>query len=341
MESKKTKEILLDIGSGAAMGVAAAIPGVSGGTVAVMTKVYDRHLDHMNGLRSKKIWSNLLALLPLLCGIICGVIPAVILFNMAFKGFMFGIVSLFAGFIIGGMPALFDEIKGKKIKPIYIVIGLITAVIALLFGVLSVQFGDAIDISGNFNIVNGMYDVNGSVSWWIYLALIPVGMIAAIALIVPGISGSMILLVTGFYTPLLNTVDWWKEILKGNGTGAMVGSAIGIYLCLLVGILIGFFTIVKLMKFLLDKFRVESFYGIIGFVVGSFVSLFYNNEIYSYYQHWINPTEEFSNWMSMGAELGVAAVLLIVGIALSYLLVRYSRKHTTQPSEIESTTSEE
>lgn len=324
----KMKNTLRDIGSGAAMGVAAAIPGVSGGTIAVMMHVYDRHLDHMNGLRSKAFFKNLLALLPLLLGLLIGVIPAVILFDLAFQGFVFGIVSLFAGFIIGGMPALFDEIKTTKVKPLFIVICLIATAIAVLFGVLSVQLGDAVNIFKNFNMTNtGSWIENGSVSWWIYLVLIPIGMIAAIALIIPGISGSMILLVTGFYNPLISTVDWWKDLLTGKGNWAMFGSVFGIYSCLLIGIIIGFFTIVKLMKYLLDKFRVESFYGIIGFVLGSLFSLYYNNEIYSYYQHWINPSDDFNSWMPMGYEIGVGIVLLLIGVVLSYLLVRYSRKH--------------
>lgn len=328
----KIKDKLLDVASGAGIGIAAAIPGVSGGTIAVMTHTYDRHLDHMNNLR-KKLLPNLVALLPLLCGIVVGIIPAMILFKLAFEGFVFGIVSLFAGLIIGGMPALFDEIKLTKIKPIFIVIALIACLIAIAFGVMSVQLGDSINLRGHFNMdSNGHWINNSAPSWWLYLVLIPIGMIAAIALIVPGISGSMILLVTGFYNPLLDTLSWWKALLTGQGNWWLFGSLVGIYGCLLIGIIIGFFTIVKLMQYLLNQFRVASFYGIIGFVLGSLFSLYYNNEICLYYQNWANKT--FDTWMPMGYEIGVGIVLLAIGIFLSYLLVRYSRKASKEKSAL-------
>lgn len=329
--NKKTKDKLYDVASGAGIGIAAAIPGVSGGTIAVMMHVYDRHLDHMNNLR-KKFWPNLLALLPLLCGIIVGVVPAVILFKFAFEGFVFGIVSLFAGLIIGGLPGLFDEIKLTKIKPIFIVIGFITLAIAILLGVFSVQFGDAINLRGNFNMSStGDWINDGAVSWWLYLVLIPIGMIAAVALIVPGISGSMILLVTGFYNPLLDTLSWWKDLLTGQGNWWMFGSLIGLYGCFLIGIIIGFFTIVKLMQYLLNKFRVATFYGIIGFVLGSLFSLYYNNEIVAYYQNWTGEIN--TAYLPMGAEIGIGIGLLIVGIAISFAIYKYGQKIAKQNQE--------
>ena len=306
------------------MGIGCAIPGVSGGTIAIMLGVYDRHLDDMNNLRSKKFFTALLALLPLLVGVIVGVIPAVILFNLTFKGFLFGTVSLFDGFVIGGIPSILDVTKQEKIKKTYIIILIIAFVVALGLGILSALVGDKLNLLSHFNMnEDGGWIDGGHVDWWIYILMIPIGVIASAALIVPGISGSMILLVTGFYSPLLKTVDWWKLIFKGQGNGEMAGSLIGVYLCFLLGILIGFFTIVKLMKFLFDKYKIAAYYGILGFVFGSIGSLYFNNDIFTYYKGWANGT---SYMLSMPLEIVLGAVLLAVGIILSYLLVRYQRK---------------
>ena len=321
----KKRRTIKDILSGMLMGIACAIPGVSGGTMAIMMGVYDRHLDHMDGLR-KNFIKNFLPLLPLIVGIVVGVIPAVILFNLAFEGFVFGIVSLFAGLILGGIPGLTDEIKNKPITKTNIIILIITLLVAVGFGLMSMLLKENINLLGNFNMdANGDWVINGHVSWWVYVLLIPIGVIAALSLIVPGISGSMILLVIGVYTPLLKTVNWWKDLLTGNGNIEQFFSVAGIYLCLLVGIIIGFFTIVKIMKVLFAKYRIATYYAIIGFVVGSLVSLYINGDMMAYYTNWANPT--FTTWMPMWAEMIVAAILLVAGTIASYMLVRYSRKH--------------
>ena len=321
----KKKKTIKDILSGMLMGVACAIPGVSGGTMAIMLGVYDRHLDHMDGLR-KNFIKNLIPLLPLAAGVILGVIPAVILFNLAFEGFVFGIVSLFAGLILGGIPGLCDEIKNKPITKGNIITLIITLLIAVGFGLMSMLLKENINLLGNFNMtIEGDWIINGHVSWWIYLLLIPIGVIAALSLIVPGISGSMLLLVLGFYTPLLKTVNWWKDLLTGNGNIEQFFSVAGIYLCLLIGIIVGFFTIVKIMKILFAKYKLITYYGIIGFVIGSLVSLYINGDIMAYYNNWANPT--FKTWMPMWAEILVGIILLIIGTGLSYYMVIYSRKH--------------
>lgn len=92
--------------------------------------------------------------------------------------------------------------KNKERKSSYIVILIITLFIALGLGIASALLGNKINLDNHFI----------HPEWWFYLILIPVGFLAASALVIPGISGSMILLILGFYTPLLKyTVAWCKE----------------------------------------------------------------------------------------------------------------------------------
>lgn len=320
----KTKRTLKDILSGFLMGIAAAIPGVSGGTMAVLTGVYDRHLDHMNNLR-KRFFRNLLLLTPLLIGLVLGLVLALIFFNEAFEGFVFGIVSLFAGFIIGGMPGLTDEIKNQPVKTKYIIIGIIALLVAVGFGVASMLLGENTSLLTAFNMLDdGTWINGGHVAWWLYLLLIPMGVITAIALIVPGISGSLILLVSGFYTPILKTIDWIKALLTEGFNVEQFFSLAGIYICLVIGVVIGFFTVVKLMKILFDKHKTAAYYAVIGFVIGSFISLYINGDMMAYYKNW--STNEHSTWMPMIPEIITGFTLFIIGGAGSYFLVRYSRK---------------
>ena len=299
------KEWFKTLLAGVAIGVGSSIPGVSGGTIAVILKVYEKLLWAISHI-FKEFKKAVIYLIPILVGFVLAMIPTLYLMDKALNGFLFGVVSLFAGFIIGSIPGITDEVKGEKIKKSYIISLIIALLLAVGLGVASVL------------IKADVYAQMNNPSWWMYLVLIPVGFVASIALVVPGLSGGMLLLLLGFYKPLVTTtVDTMKECLKGNWSN--FGQQIGILVCFAIGVVIGFYLVSKLMHYLLAKYRVITFYVIIGFVIGSTIALFFNNDIYTYYYLW-SPSKYVY-------ELPIGIVLLIGGLIASYLLVRYSRKH--------------
>lgn len=311
----KSKSFFKKLLSGAAIGIASAIPGVSGGTIAVMLNVYDSIIFSISNL-FKQFKKSFLYLLPIFLGIVLALIPCIYLFDKAFEGFVFGIVCLFAGLIIGSFPSLVKEIKTTKIKVSYIIIFILTLIFALSLGILSATLGDKINISEQFN----------SPDWWFYIVLIPVGALAATALVIPGISGSMFLLVLGFYKPLLNIVnETAKEIFNGNWSH--FSTAISIISCFALGIIIGFFTIAKIMSFFLKNFKTATFFGILGFIVGSTLTLFFNYEIIEYYKNWANGKYVF---MPMWVEILLGSLLLILGSVSSYFLSNMNNKNTNE-----------
>lgn len=314
----KIKNFLKKLLTGAAIGVASAIPGVSGGTIAVLLKCYDKIINSISNL-FKKFKESFLYLAPILLGVVLAIIPCIYLFNKAFEGFVFGIVSLFAGLIIGSFPSLTKEVKNEKVKPIYILVLIFAFLIALSLGILSAILGDKIDISSHFS----------SPEWWFFLVLIPVGALASVALIIPGISGSMLLLVLGFYTPLLEYANKWaKEVLNGNWSNIL--TAIGILGCFAVGIIIGFFTIAKIMSFLLKKHRTGTFFGIFGFIIGSTLTLYFNNEILNYYKIWSSGNYVF---IPMWLEILIGVLLMTLGILSSYFLAKKSGNNKFEENE--------
>ena len=302
------KEWFKTLLAGAAIGVGSAIPGVSGGTIAVILKVYEKILWAISNL-FKDFKKAIIYLVPVLLGVILAVIPMIYLLHVALNGFLFGIVCLFAGFIVGSVPGITDEVKGQPLKKSYIIALVITLLIAIGLGVTSVLV--KADVSS----------LLVKPAWWMYLVLIPVGVLASVALVVPGLSGSMVLLLIGFYTPLIDsTVAIVKECLGGDWSH--FGQQLGILACFAIGVIIGFYLISKLMRYLLSKYRLVTFYAIIGFVIGSTAALFFNYEIYAYYIAWA-PSKYI--W-----EIPVAIVLLIGGLIASYSLVRYSRKQSNK-----------
>ena len=323
----KVKAFFKRFFAGMGIGAGAAIPGVSGAAVAVIFKVYEEIITAINIFR-KKFGYALKVLLPILLGIICAVIPCIILFSFAFEHFLFILISLFAGFLVGSFPGITDEVKGVKPNTKQIIIMIIGGLFVIGLGVLSVLLGDAINLQGLFD----------NMPWWLYLVLVPVGAVAAVALTVPGLSGSLILLIIGFYRPLVDHAKGWgSEIVHGNWNH--IGQLLGMLACFAVGCVIGVVLVSKIMSVLLRKSKESTFFGIIGFILGSIVVLFFNYESVNYYKNWLG--------MSLPEYVKVTPYLLwwvelIIGLAISglaafgsYQLVRAQRKHNEEVKEVE------
>lgn len=292
---KYIKEKGLDLIKGLAIGVAFIIPGVSGGTMAVLLNLYDKIINSINNL-TKKFFESFKILLPIALGAVLAILICWYPFKLAFEHIMIVMVTLFAGFILGGMPGIFDEVKGVKVKPVHIVAMIISIIFAVGLGVLSVLF--------ELNI-QSLYD---SRPWWLYILVLLAGVISSFALVMPGISGSMILIVLGFYTPTLNLIDnflAWTD----------VWASISILATLAVGVVIGVLLASKIIAFFLNRFRTGTFYAIIGIIIGSLIAIYYNYEIYDYYL-----TVGVRWW-----EILISGIALVIGGAVSYLIVRFSR----------------
>lgn len=303
--------------AGIGIGVGAAVPGVSGGTIAVILKVYTKIIWAISNI-FKEFKKAFVILLPTLLGVVIGLIPTMILMKFALEGFVFGIVCIFAGYIIGSLPGIKKEVSDESPKNIWIILLILSALLAVTLGVLSVQLHA--DYSSHFE----------DPEVWFYFVMIPVGFIASIALVVPGISGSMLLLLLGFYTPLINSFfDTAKECLHGDWSN--FGVEIGLLGCFAIGIVIGFFFISKIMHYLLSKYHHATFYSIIGFIIGSVVALFYNFEIYDYYQTWAKGEYIF---MPMYIEIPLGIVLLALAIFGSYKLSKLQQNAAKEEENI-------
>lgn len=328
----KIKKWLRNFVAGLAIGVGAAIPGVSGAAVSVIFNVFEDILVAINNFRKRFVWSMSI-LLPILLGIGIAVCVCIAVFSYAFEHFMFTLICAFAGFLIGSFPSITDEVKGVRVNKknaLFIILGVI---FVFMLGVMSVLFG--------LNNI-GAASAFDTMPWWLYLVLIPVGAIAAVALIVPGLSGSFLLLVLGFYRPLVdNTVLWVKEILGIGGPQSFANTLplIGMLGCFAIGCLIGVAFISKLMLMLLEKYRHQTFFAIIGFVFGSILILYFNYDIFNYYRVWFDPslgdTFNIHPLMPYYVEIIVGAITLVITAFLSYLLVKAERKHKEEKAKIE------
>ena len=303
--------------AGMGIGTGAAIPGVSGAAIAVIFNVYEDIISAVNSFR-KKFGYSFKVLLPILLGIIAAVIPCIFLFSLAFEHLMFVLICIFAGFLIGSFPSITDKVKGIKPNKLQIVLIITGALFVIALGVLSVAFGDKFNIGGLFADINH--------NWWLYLVLVPVGVLAAVALTVPGLSGSLILLVIGFYRPLVDSAKEWASLCV-HGNWSMIGPLLGVIACFGLGCVIGVVLVSKVMTFLLNKFRDNTFFTIIGFIAGSVLVLFFNYDIYNYYLNWSGIVfENINPVLPIYIEIPVGICILLICAFASYMLVRLERK---------------
>ena len=317
----KIKEWFRKLVAGLAIGAGAAIPGVSGAAIAVIFHVYEDIIGAVNNFRKKFGWA-IKVLIPILLGIIIAVVACIIIFSYAFEYLMFVLICVFAGFLIGSFPGITDEVKGEKLNKKYVLLIALGALYVVILGVLNVIVG----LNG-FTVANLF---NPQPVWWLYLLLIPVGAVAAVALTVPGLSGSLILLILGFYRPLVDNVkEWASEMLK-HGDFSHTGALFGVLGCFAVGCLIGVIVVSKIMNILLKKWRKETFFAIIGFIAGSIFVLFFNSNIVDYYRVWgdasLGDALKIHPVLPMWLEMIIGLVALALCAFLSYRLVVAQRK---------------
>ena len=235
---------------------------------------------------------------------------------------MFALICIFAGFLVGSFPGIKDEVKDVHINKKHVISAIIAGFFVVSLGIMSVVIGSK---------GSSVSQVFLTMPWWLYLVLIPVGAIAAVALTVPGLSGSLILLIIGFYRPLMDNATLWGKEILGVGVSqswAHFPHLIGMIGCFGVGCLIGVILISKLMSKLLQKFHDITYFAIIGFILGSIVVLFFNYDIFNYYSVWAGKlVENIHPIMPIYIEIPVGIIVMIGSGLLSYLLVRYNRKN--------------
>ena len=291
---KKLPTQIKDGITGMAIGTAIIVPGISGGTIALVFGAFKKIVNAVDELFTKKFLKSLGILIPFLIGAILSVAALVFPFQYAFKYCLFSIVCLFAGFIIGSLPGIIDEVKDKKPSKLNITQLLIGLIFAGIIGVFSVIF--------KFNTVIDSLFLDRP--WYLYLIIFVVGIFGSTGLIVPGFSGSMLLMVIGFYEPILRLVDFsnfWPNVSLG--------------FVFALGVLLGFILFSKLMNKLIASHKRGTMYVVIGFISGSLFSIFFNSKMVSYFKDGF--------WL---LDYILGPILLIVGLTLSILFVKYTRK---------------
>lgn len=244
------KDKLFLILKGFLLGIANIIPGVSGGTLAITLGIYNDLIDAISHF-FKKIKKNMTFLIPLGIGMVIAILLGSKVISLSLDKYPFPTTLFFIGLIVGGIPLLTKKIKRKKLTPINIASFLLPFSIVMLMTFLN---------SGN-NAVN-LTEIN-VIKMFLLFA---VGIVAAATMVIPGVSGSFVLMLLGYYKPIVETIGNltnFKELIHNILILAPFG----------LGVLIGIILIAKLVEYLLKKHELPTYYAIIGFVTSSVIGL--------------------------------------------------------------------
>lgn len=242
---------IITIIHGFCMALADSVPGVSGGTVAFLMGFYDNFITSLNDLisgTSEKRKEALFYLIKLGIGWIIGFLLAAVVLSSIFETHIYQVSSLFMGFIIFAIPIVVYEerhnLRSHWKSAFFMIIGIAVVAAITYFNPVGSQSGINTD---NLSVVTLLY---------IFVA----GAIAICAMILPGISGSSLLLIFGIYLPIITGI---KDILHMNFHALPILLAFGF------GVITGIILIIKAVKNTLEKHRAAMIYLVTGLMIGS------------------------------------------------------------------------
>lgn len=236
---------------GFCMALADSVPGVSGGTVAFLLGFYDRFIDSIDDLVSgtkEERKAAVFFLIKLGVGWVTGMVLAMLVLASVFESHIYAISSLFIGFIIFAIPVVAKEEKetliAKKSASLFVLVGIVIVCAITMFN--PAGGGDGVNLE-HLTLGLGVF---------VFVA----GMIAISAMVLPGISGSTLLLIMGLYLPIVTAI---KDILHLE---LAAFPTVFLFGC---GVLVGAVSVVKVIRKALEDFRAQTIYLIIGLMLGS------------------------------------------------------------------------
>ena len=265
-------EFIKNILKGMVIGISNIIPGVSGGTMAVVLGIYDKLISTINNF-FKDIKKNIVFLGTIGIGAVLGILLFSKLLTYLLEpknGYMQATHFFFIGLIIGSLPIIYKKATEKKVEKknyIFLIVAFL-----IVFGMS--LMGDA----------KSSTEVIRTLSVGVAIKLCIAGFVAAAAMILPGVSGSFILLLMGIYSTVVTAVSEMNIMLL-----IPVG----------VGVVLGVLTMTKIIEALFKKYPQTAYFTILGLIIGSIIAIYPG---------------------SLGNNMIISIVSGLVGFAIAFVL---------------------
>lgn len=241
---------------GMVVGIANIIPGVSGGTMLVAMGLYDKLIHAITHLKSE-FKNSMKLLVPILFGAALAIVILSRIFEFLLGHYPIPTNLAFCGLIAGSLPFIFKKVKGSSPSVGKAVAFLVFFAIVILMAVMGETGGASADVS--FGFVN-------------VVKLLLVGIVAAATMVVPGVSGSMMLMLLGYYDTILKTINNLIDALLAFDINLILVQC-GVLIPFGIGVVLGIFLIAKLIEFIFSKAEIHAYYAIIGLIIASPVAI--------------------------------------------------------------------
>lgn len=239
-----------DVMRGLAIGIANIIPGVSGGTMMVSMGIYNEVISAVTGIFSH-LKKSIRILLPYAIGMGIGIVSLSFVIGYFFENYPLQTALLFMGLIFGGLPLIVPKVTGKRPSMMEIIV--FVAFFALVVWMQFLGEGTAKVLTTDIESM---------------MRLFFIGALAAATMVIPGVSGSMLLMSLGYYTPIIDHINAFVIALVTFDMGTVL-YCMEILVPFGLGVVLGIFLISKLVEYLLTKHERITYFAILGLVVSS------------------------------------------------------------------------
>lgn len=272
------------------MGIANVIPGVSGGTIAIILGIYEKFISAISNL-FKNIKENFKFLIPVVTGMVLAILILSSVIEYSYDNFPIPTMLLFVGLVLGGIPMLLKNVIGRKECKMFssYIILIFTFSLVILMACSDLIFGTVKEV----NLLE--LNIGG------YILLFIVGVIAAATMVIPGISGSLMLMLLGYYYPIIERIN---DFVGFNNLTKNI-LILGVFG---IGVLVGIVLISKLLEMLFEKYNTKTYFGVLGFIFASILAIP------------ISTCLQISNLTFNLMQLIIGILLLIAGSFISYKL---------------------
>lgn len=277
---------------GSLIGAANTIPGVSGGTIAVITRLYDELIASVSGFFRTGWKKNTAFLAPVVVGVAAGIVLFASVVDFFLVSYPAQTAFFFMGLILGSVPFLMKVTLRERFRIVYALPFVIS------FGVLIVM-----TVMGRPPATEPITRLTLATGVMVFLA----GAVSSATMIIPGVSGSFVLLLIGMYSTFIRSV---RDL------------NLAILAVLVPGFIVGIVAVSKGINFLLKRYHGATYWAIIGLVLGSVPAIW--------------PRTEGGAWSVPGsaAEIATGVAALIAGFLLAYFLGsdRKERRRSEKPT---------
>ena len=240
------------------IGIANIIPGVSGGTIAVILGIFDKLISTINNF-TRNIKKNLKFILPIGLGMGFSILAFSSLLEYCLDNYSLPTNIFFVGLVCGSVPLIYRKAVAKTKDK--------SDIFFMIISILIVVLASTVNKDNNTK-------PNEMLSFLFLIKIFFGGILSAAAMIIPGISGSFVMVLLGIYQPIIHAISNIKRCLIDIRNTNLIINTSAVIISLGIGVILGILIISKLISFLMSKYYSKTYFCILGLVIGSIYGIF-------------------------------------------------------------------